>query len=92
MERWKEGKKERRKEAGKLERKKDKKMNERMKEQGRIHGNTVADGWAGAVMQKPLAIQNCGGRTDRPTDMASCRVECSRQKMDGSRDPLFPGK
>ena len=56
MERWKEGKKERRKEAGKLERKKDKKMNERMKEQGRIHGNAVADGWAGAVMQKPLAI------------------------------------
>ena len=24
--------------------------------QERIHGNTVADGWAGAVMQKPLAI------------------------------------
>ena len=23
--------------------------------QGRIHGNPVADGWAGAVMQKPLA-------------------------------------
>ena len=22
--------------------------------QGRIHGNPVADGWAGAVMQKPL--------------------------------------
>ena len=27
------------------------------KEQGRIHGNTVADGWAGAVMRKPLGIQ-----------------------------------
>ena len=25
-------------------------------EQGRIHGRTVADGWAGAVMQKPLEI------------------------------------
>ena len=25
-------------------------------QQGRIHGNPVADGWAGAVMQKPLAI------------------------------------
>ena len=25
-------------------------------EQGWIHGNTVADSWAGAVMQKPLAI------------------------------------
>ena len=39
--------------------------------QGRIHGNPVADGWAGAVMQKPLGIQKCDGRTDgltyRPT-------------------------
>ena len=26
------------------------------KEQGRIHGNLVADGWAGAVMRKSLAI------------------------------------
>ena len=67
MERRKEGKKKRRK-AGKLERKKDKKMNERMKEQGRIHGNTVADGWAGAVMQKPLAIKKHDKRTDRLTD------------------------
>ena len=25
--------------------------------QGRIHGNPVADGWAGAVMRKPLGIQ-----------------------------------
>ena len=33
-------------------------------EQGRIHGNPVADGWAGAVMRKPIGIQNC----DRPTD------------------------
>ena len=67
MERWKEGKKERRNEAGKLERKKDKKMNERMKEQGRIHDNTVADGWAGAVMRKPLAIQKCDRPTFQPT-------------------------
>ena len=37
-------------------------------EQGRIHGNPVADGWAGAVMRKPLAIQKCDGRTDGPTD------------------------
>ena len=44
--------------------------------QGRIHGNPVADGWAGAVMPKPLAIQKCDEwmdgptdrRTDRPTD------------------------
>ena len=36
-------------------------------EQGRIHGNTVTDGVAGAVMRKPLAIQKCYGRTDGPT-------------------------
>ena len=49
-------------------------------QQGRIHGNPVADGWAGAVMQKPLGIQKCDGRTDLPidlpTDTARCRVEC----------------
>ena len=31
--------------------------------QGRIHANLVVDGWAAAVMQKPLAIQKCDGRT-----------------------------
>ena len=36
--------------------------------QGWIHGNPVADGWAGAVMRKPLGIQKCDGPTDRPTD------------------------
>ena len=35
--------------------------------QGRIHGNPVADGRAGAVTQKPLAIQKCYLPTDRPT-------------------------
>ena len=39
-----------------------------MGKQGRIHGIPVADGWAGAVMQKLLAIQKCDRRTDRPTD------------------------
>ena len=34
-------------------------------EQGRIHGNPVADGWAGAEMQKLLAIQKCYRRTGR---------------------------
>ena len=56
--------------------------------QGRIHGNPVADGWAGAVMQKPIAIQKCDGPTDRrtdgwtywPTDTARCRVTCPRLK------------
>ena len=36
--------------------------------QGRIHGNPVADGWAGAVMRKPLANQKSDRPTDRPTD------------------------
>ena len=56
--------------------------------QGRIHGRTVADGWAGAVMQKPLAIQKCDGWTDGPTDgrtdTARCRVACPRLKI---KDP-----
>ena len=30
--------------------------------------NPVADGWTGAVMQKPLGIQKCDGPTDLPTD------------------------
>ena len=55
------------------------------KKQGRIHGRTVADGWAGAVMQKPLAIQKCDvptyRPTYRPTDTARCRVACPRLKI-----------
>ena len=39
-----------------------------LKKRGRIHDRTVADSWAGAVMQKPLAIQKCYGRRDGPTD------------------------
>ena len=39
-----------------------------VEKQGRIHGKTVADGWAGAVMQKPFEIQKYLGRTDLPTD------------------------
>ena len=39
--------------------------------QGQIHGNPVADGWAGAVMRKLLSIQKCDlptyGCTDVPT-------------------------
>ena len=35
---------------------------------GRIHGNPVADGWAGAVTQKTLGNQKCDGRTDGRTD------------------------
>ena len=48
-----------------------------MEKQGRIHGNPVADGWAGAVMQKPLAILEIfrtDQRTNGSTDTARCRV------------------
>ena len=47
-----EGKRKREEEKGE----KEEKENENEKEQGRIHSRTVADGLAGAVMQKPLAI------------------------------------
>ena len=33
-------------------------IKEHNRKQGRIHGKTVVDSWAGAVMQKPLEIQN----------------------------------
>ena len=53
--------------------------------QGWIHGNPVADGWAGAVMRKPLGIQKCDlptdRRTDLPTDTARFRVACPRLKI-----------
>ena len=42
--------------------------NKKMNKQGRIHENPVADGWAGAVMQKPLGIQKCDGPTNGRTD------------------------
>ena len=49
------------------------------KKQGRIHGNPVADGWAGAVMRKPLAIQKCYGPTDQRTDTVRCsRVSATK--------------
>ena len=39
------------------------------RKQGRIHGNPVEDGWAGAVPQKLLRIQKCDGRADRRMDL-----------------------
>ena len=41
--------------------------------QGRIHGRTVADGSAGAVMREPPGIQKCDGRTDGRTDLPTYR-------------------
>ena len=40
-----------------------------LKKQGRIHGRTVADGWAGAVMQKPLERSKFNNIWDVPTDV-----------------------
>ena len=54
--------------------------NQIIDEQGRIHGNPVADGWAGAVMRKPLANQKSDRPTDLPTDTASSRVACPQLK------------
>ena len=48
-------------------------FNSALKKQGRIHGNPVADGLAGAVMQKPLGIQKCDGPTDGLTDRLTDR-------------------
>ena len=42
--------------------------------------NPVADGWTGAVMQKPLGIQKCYRPTNLPTDTGRCRVACLRLK------------
>ena len=59
-------------------------------EQGQIHGNPVPDGLTGAVMQKPLGIQKCDGRTDiptyRPTNTARCRVACPRLKINREKN------
>ena len=57
------------------------------RKQGRIHGTPVADGWAGAIMPKPLANQKrdvtdrpTDRPTNRPTDTASSRVAGPRLK------------
>ena len=40
------------------------------RKQGRIHGTPVADGWAGAVMQKLQTDE----RTDRPADLPTATI------------------
>ena len=59
-----------------------------IQKQGRIHGNTVADGWAGAVVRKPLGIQKCDLPTFLPTDTASSRVACPRLKIGENRERM----
>ena len=41
-----------------------------VEKQGQIHGQTVADGWAGAVMQKPLVFRDI---SYKPTDLLTYR-------------------
>ena len=43
------------------------KLLKRERNQSQIHSWTVADSWAGAVMQKPLAIKKCDQWMDRWT-------------------------
>ena len=45
-----------------------------LKKQGRIHGNPVAGGWAGAVMRKPHGIQKCDGRTPQYNSHVYCGI------------------
>ena len=53
-----------------------------LKKQGRIHGNPVAGGWAGAVMRNPIGIQKCYRRTDRPTQQGvESRVRDLKQSL-----------
>ena len=51
---------------GKSERKRERKRKKERKKE-RKQGRRVADGWAGLLMQEPIAIQKCDGRTDQPT-------------------------
>ena len=60
--------------------------------QGRIHGNPVADGLAGAVMRKPLTIQKGygtnrrrDGRTDRHGKVQSCVSATENMQLLSSR-------
>ena len=41
--------------------------------QGQIHGEKVADSWAGAVMRKLPGIQECDGPTNEPTNQPTDR-------------------
>ena len=61
--------------------------------QGRIHGRTVVDGWAGAILQKPLVTTrlqifkllnlNHHGLTDGPMEQRN------NKPMDGQTKPVL---
>ena len=51
-----------------------------LERKGRIHNNLVADGQAGAVMQKPLENKNnvTDGQTDIPTELPTDMARCKK--------------
>ena len=58
-------------------------------QQGRIHGRTVADDWAGAVMPKPLAIQKCDGPTDGQSLLSGKKLKSVFDFLTYSRETWF---
>jgi len=44
---------------------------EAVEQQGRLDGTTIANGWAGAAIQKSPTIRDWDRRTDGPTDQHS---------------------
>ena len=60
-----------------------------LQNKGRIHGNRVADGWAGAAMRKPLTIRECDGPTDGPTNDHLIRFTLIKaQKVAHASEPV----
>ena len=56
-------------------------------QQGRILGNLVADGWAGAVMHK-LAIQKCGRPMDQQTYQPTRQSVESHGRKEGKMEKI----
>ena len=61
-------------------------------EQGLTHGKTVADGWTGAVMRKPLAIQKYLGPADWPTDTAMLSVSATKKNETKGKNIIEEGE
>ena len=51
-----------------------------LSKQGRIHGSTVAGGWAGAVMAVRTLKRMCDRQTNHQTDRLAYRSRYPRQK------------
>ena len=61
-------------------------------QQGRILSNSVADGWAGAVMQEPLTIQKFDRQTDRRTYQPIRQSVEIERKKEGKMERRKEGK